>query len=283
MNEEALKEAYVSHETKEDVVPYVSNEPQEIKDAAGSQGWTDFNKWVEDGKDAKEWRPASVFIERGELFKQHASLKKRSDELTSQLKVLGDHNKKMAKVEYDKAVRELKSEKLQALENQDHQRVMDIDEELLQVKEVVNDPINLEDITFDVWQADSAHDWYKDPVMRQQADAAGSTFRQDNPEALASEVYAYAEDYVKKQNPQQFKIKDVAYSKVGSSERTTGDAGDNKERLPSIKSMPFEFRKVAESFEQQGIMSVKDYMQQTADVAKSEGKTLDEYIRSLGL
>jgi hypothetical protein len=50
------------------------------EEKAKSQGWTDLNTFVASGKDPSDWRPASVFVERGEWLRERKQLRQQVKE-----------------------------------------------------------------------------------------------------------------------------------------------------------------------------------------------------------
>jgi len=126
------EDAFVFEEEVEEGTATVVVEEDEVSpmtQKALTEGWVP----KEDFKgDEDSWVEAKEFVFRGELMdrikKQSGVINSLSDQtkdLKDALKVLGEHNKKLANVEYKKAIATLKKEKVDALEERDHGAVLD--------------------------------------------------------------------------------------------------------------------------------------------------------------
>lgn len=102
-----------------------------LEDQARAQGWVPKEEWQGTGK----WRDAEEFVERGELFgkidAQGRALKQTKDALTE----LTKHYQKVAETEYQRALKDLKAQKKEALEAADADEVLRLEDEIDQLRE----------------------------------------------------------------------------------------------------------------------------------------------------
>lgn len=109
----------------------ISPERQAVEEQARSQGWVPQDEWQGSGK----WRDAEEFVERGELFgkidSQGRALKQTREALTA----LQEHYHKMEKVSYEKALRDLKAEKKEAIASGDSDRYVELEEQIEELKD----------------------------------------------------------------------------------------------------------------------------------------------------
>ena len=103
----------------------------DLEDQARAQGWVPKDEWQGTGK----WRDADEFVERGELFgkidAQGRALKQTKDALQE----LTKHYQKVAETEYNRALKELKSQKKEALEAADADEVLRLEDEIDQLRD----------------------------------------------------------------------------------------------------------------------------------------------------
>lgn len=116
--------------------------PSKYDATARKDGWVSEKEWVEQGKDPDDWVGAAEFVRRGELMNrikgQSKALKaseKRQKELEERVRVIAEHNAKISQVAYEKAKKELKRARREAIDERDHETVEDIDEKLDELEE----------------------------------------------------------------------------------------------------------------------------------------------------
>lgn len=169
-NTDGTQEA--SQETNAVDTPQYSDSEQR----ALAQGWVPEDQFTGSGK----WRSAEEFLDRGELFskidEQHRRI--RAQEQTTQ--ELKKHLERVRKNEYDRALTTLRAEKKVAARAGDTEALVEIDEQIEDLKEkertetvVEVQPINSQpDPVFVVWQ--NKNSWYNtDKAMKVFADAIG--------------------------------------------------------------------------------------------------------------
>lgn len=255
--------------TADDKAPNEGNLTSAQEELARAQGWKPLAEF--DGDEA-EWVPPEVFIMKGRLFKtihgqkqEIKGLRKAVDDMASLLK--------QAKEQAIKTTRdELRQAKAQALSDQDHNKVVQIDEQMLELKQketelkeetaVAEAAGNQYAEYYKEWV--SGNNWYlANRDMRADADMYGQSYLNSNPSADPDEVFRYVEKKIKKEYADEFvqKSEETGRSKVGAvvNSRTTTTPDSSTKKL-SIKSLSAEEREVALNFARLGIMSVEDYI-----------------------
>lgn len=191
----------------------------DIELQASEKGWVPEKEW--DG-DPEEWRPAKEFLDRGELMDRISNQTKQINQydskiqaLEANLKQLAEHNKKVAKLEYDKAMEELKKQKASALDLGDHTAVVEIDDKMSDLKETKKETETLEtqepvqatgphpEVT--AWMADNT--WYNtDVALQGAADAIARQYLATNPaaEGTPAVVLNHVKEQIVKEFPDKF-------------------------------------------------------------------------------
>lgn len=149
-------------------------EPQlsEIEEQALAHGWKPKEEFEADPENAgKKWRTAEDFMDRKSLFDRLDSYNKEVRTLKRGITALSEHNKKIERLAYERALRELKAERTKAIEENDLEKVEEIRDQMEVLKEqhkqiqsqpqVTNEP----DPRFVQWV--EKNKWYTtDPDMR---------------------------------------------------------------------------------------------------------------------
>lgn len=103
-----------------------------IEEKAMAEGWVPQDEWE---GDPDQWRPAKEFLDRGELFKKIEDQNRTIKEFKRVLEDMKQHNAKIREVEYQRALKALKEQKKEALENGDADAVVRLDDQIDLVKE----------------------------------------------------------------------------------------------------------------------------------------------------
>jgi len=190
----------------------VQEAPQEaqapsIEDVAKEQGWRPKEEYE---GDPSKWVSAETFVAKGELIEKIEALGK---ELKSQKKanqMLLEHHQKIKVSEFQRAVEFLKTEKKRAYEEGDVDRIMEIDDQIANVKEtqkmqqnqaVIEEPDPHPE--FLTWTKENR--WYeKDSELREEADILGTTYAKRNPNKTPLEVLEWTSKQIKKIYPDKF-------------------------------------------------------------------------------
>lgn len=172
---------------------------------ARSQGWVGEDEW--EGPEG-EWRPAVVFNERGEYFKTMSTQKRDIKKLKAEVNEMGRVMSSIREDERSKVIQELEHEKLDALEEENFAKVVEVDKQLAQaqdelkaageVKESYSQDPNADYNAELMKQWNTDNSWYRDNAeMRDYADIlAGGMLKRDpnvDPETMLAKVRSETE------------------------------------------------------------------------------------------
>lgn len=102
-----------------------------VEEQARAQGWVPEDEYTGTGK----WRSAQEFVDRGELFGKIESQNKELKAIRETLAQFKDHHSKVQEAAYKKAIADLKAKKKEALVEGDADLVIEVDEQLHEVKQ----------------------------------------------------------------------------------------------------------------------------------------------------
>ena len=251
-----------------------------IEEKALDKGWRPEDEWT---GEPDQWRTAKEFLDRGELMDrisdQTRQLRGQKDELENiktALKEMGTHNSKIAEKEYDKAMLDLKSLKVQAMEVDDYEQIVEVDEQIQELKEAKKEvgatpaaPTVHPDI--ETWM--SENQWYgRDVIMRGAADSISQEYLNMNPEARdkPKDVLQYVEKVMREEFPHKFDEKltqrrrPTATSEVG--EPMARSASKGKYTARDMNSMQ---KKICRTFIEAGAFKTEqEYVDQLVSLGE---------------
>ncbi len=233
-----------------------------IEDTAKAQGWRPIEEF--DG-DKSKWVSAETFVAKGELIGKIETLGKKLKDADKAIKMLTEHHQKVKESEFKRAVDYLKAQKKQAYETGDVDKIIEIDEKILEAKEAQKNIPKDEEVKPDVhpsfqkWQEENS--WYTtDSEMRQDADAFGNAYAANNPNKDPEEVLEYVTRKIKKLYKDKFenpnRVKASAVEGGGNRQESTNDSFQLSE----------EEKKVMNTFIRMGVMSKEDYIKELKKV-----------------
>ena len=204
-------------ETPEEEVVQLSPLEEEAK----SQGWLPKEEWEAAGNDPDEWRSAKEFKDRGELYKSIHTAKRELQQTKQALTALQRHHKHVFEQAHNKAVKELKKARREALRDGEVERVDEIEQDLEVLenehkeaaKEFEQAPAVQTGVhpSFEAWLP--ANRWYeKDAELRDYADFVGLKYSKDHPGVSPEEVLKHVSQRVKNQFPDKFGARRAAPS-----------------------------------------------------------------------
>lgn len=239
-------------------------EPNEIEQRAMSMGWRPQTEWQgneDDFIDAKE------FVRRKPLFDKIESTTKRLRGVEETLNQLASHHQKVKELEYQRALKELRTEKRAALKDGDTITALELEDKMdemaetrqQEVQQISQKPAAQASPEFLVWV--QSNDWYlKDPDMHDFADGTAAAFIKRNSlqgiQLTEEEVFNHVLDKVRKAYPEKFDNP----NRHRPSTVATGDR--NGKGTKSTYKLSDEEEAVARNFEKQGIMSREDYIKE---------------------
>lgn len=161
-------------------------------------------------------RSAHEYLDRSSFFKKIEAQNQIINNLNKDVKFLVERNKTAQKVAYDQALKDLKAQKRQALEADDHDAVIEIDEQIMATRDAAkaeeqdatdNENDNTNDSTpdpqFESWSENNQ--WYHaNPEMHDVADAIGRRYVTNNPKASVMQVLKYVEGEIRNMYSDQF-------------------------------------------------------------------------------
>lgn len=250
-------------QTEENQDQIVEQTPQSIEDTAREQGWKPKEEF---GGDVSKWVSAETFVAKGELIDRIESLGKKLKDNDKTIAMLKEHHAKVKETEFKRAVDFLKSQKKAAYESGDVDRIMEIDDQIAEVKETQRAqeqqekqaPQSNED--FQSWVSENK--WYeKNSEMRSDADTFGEAYFRNNPSKTPSEVLEYVSKKIKKAYPEEFTNQNRT--------RPSGVEGGGGTRQATSRdsfSLSEEETRVMNTFIRNGIMTKEDYIRQVKEM-----------------
>jgi hypothetical protein len=239
----------------------ISNEPTytEAEQQAMAQGWVPKDQYSGTGR----WRSAEDFLDRGELFATIDSHKRRADQLDRTLNDLKKHYKKVSQTEYNRALSTLREEKIQALDNGDTRKAVEIDEQIAEAKEDFTKSVQEFDAQpaqpqgpapeFVVWVARNS--WYQnDPVMKGAADAIGDDVVAKTGERNPTKILLEVERRIKQEFPHKFN--NANRGKPG----TVEGGGSKGGRSEDAFKLNDDEKRVMEKFVKHGVLTRDEYI-----------------------
>ena len=246
----------------------------EVEARAREQGWVAKEEWVASGRDPADWRPADIFVDRGELLGKIKSQSSEMRELKSMVTYLAQQNQKLYEAGYQRAIAELEAARDQAVEASDHKAVRELDRQIREHEKAMND-VKKAQPTIDpnlVRQQAQEHyeefisrnPWYtKDEALQDWANGAAVKIRSQNPTATDKEIYRLLEQNVRKTFPDKFK-RVGAPSPDGASNRSAGsparkDGNSDFEAL--LAELPEAEAQIARNLVKRGHVTKEKFMQ----------------------
>ena len=212
-----------------------------VDEQAAAQGHVTVEQWKEQGRDPADWKDAKTFLREGEMISR---IKKQGDaidryknelgEVKTVLKDLTEHHRKIAQLEREKAIKELKSRKVSALRDDDHEAVIEIDEQIedLKVDEkkeaqvAAAQPAVPPEVT--QWLNDPKNAWYEeDPDLNFDADKLFN-FKLKKGRTDFGKMLQEVEDEIQKRHPAKFKKNVGAQRTAIVDKETDGRPGTSK-------------------------------------------------------
>lgn len=248
---------------------------------ARAGGWVPKEEWqgAED-----EWVDYREFNFRGELMEriqsQTKALKKSDKtvgELKQAIKALGEHNAKIAEMQYDRAMRSLRKEKANAIAEQDSDKIAEIEENIDKLNAAkANSKFDF-DITeeptqatpnpeFLNWQARPENSWYgKDTPMTATADALAVQFAQERSgNYTPRELLEHVDRQLRKEFPHKF-----GGSAGRVSESSAQGASRSRSKKFSARDLNEEQRAIGRRFVEAGAFKeIQEYVDQLADLGE---------------
>lgn len=246
----------------EPVVEPVVVEPElnEIEIKATEMGWNP------EGVEGKKNLSADEFIDRQELYNEIHSLKRSVKTQKKQYEDLSEHYNKVAEHEREKAIKELKSQKKVALENDDYDAVVEIDDKILDAKtseQNSKQTQNVDNDIFDKWV--TTNTWYdKNDEMKEMADDLGALYYNQNPNQSLDDIYKKVTERVQKMYPKEFS--NPNRDKPNAVEGAQNSSKRSTKKRYTANDLNDVQRKVMNRFVKSGVLTEEQYVE---DLAKT--------------
>lgn len=252
-------EQTVSEGSENQEAPQISATEQ----AARDQGWVpkeDFNG------DEHRWVDAGEFLRRGELFGKIESQNKELKAIRETLAQFKDHHSKVQETAYKKALADLKAKKAEALIEGDAQLVVEVDDQLAEIREqqrvIKQQPVHQEapqeHPVFVAWKQKNS--WYENNrPMRGWADNRGVELASEG--KSPDEVLRIVEQEIRKEFPNRFE-------NPNRTKPSTVENGVQKGRSEGAFELTPEQTQAMKKFVKMGLMTEKEYIDDLKAVSK---------------
>jgi len=259
----------------EKVVEKVEDEQNQYSETelkAMEEGWIPPDRFDKD-EQGKEFISAEKYLENGSFFKKINALKQEVESTKKTLANINEHHRKVQdhelkkmQHEYEERISALKAEKIKALDEGDSQRVVDIDEQILNTaRPQVPAPVN-SDAVLSEWKRENT--WYeKDEFLADEADILASQYAHRGIPLEAALVKI--KNHLTTKFPERFENKQRS---AAPAVEGGGSPKPATSQNVSAKNLSTEERQVYDDFKRMGIFKTdaeeKKYLQ---DVIKLRG------------
>lgn len=247
------QEQQEQQDTQSDRQTETPDNPVEV--VARKMGWMPKEEYH---GDPDKWVDAQLYLERSpQFYDKNRKLSRKVRELEGTVANLTEHYRKVEQNAYQRAMEDLKRAKVQALEEGNHAKVVEIDDQMNKIKPgpAVNPAPRGPDPAFEKWV--ERNSWYTDDEeMADTADSIGLRYAQLNPDKDPEEVFEYTERRIKKLFPDKFKNPNRERPSPVESSRNTKATS----RKPQWRDLPEHFQKAGDKFVRQGVMTREQYI-----------------------
>lgn len=236
---------------EQDVAEESTPEYSEVELEAIEHGWNP------EGVEGKRNLSAEEFLDRQPLYDDLRSQKKQIKRLNEGVEALKKHYETQLERDRTRIINELKAAKKAALESENYDAVIDIDDQIAETQAQAKKPATNED--FSDWVEDN--EWYNtDSEMKEYADMVGAGYYQNHPNKSVSEVYNYVSDEVKKRFPEKFGGNPARQKPSPVEGAAKGRQGTSKQY--SEKDLPEQDRQIMNTIVRSGAMTKQEYLKQ---------------------
>lgn len=235
-----------TREVVDDVENYTESEIQAME-----------HGWNPEGVEGKKHLSAEEFLDRQPLYDDIRSLKKQTRKLQDGIEAMKTMQDGIRAREREKTIRELQASKKVALENENYDAVLEIDEYIAATRaEPIGPKTN---VVFEQWV--DKNEWYhEDTERRQYADMIGAAIYQKNPNRPINEVYAEVGKEVRARFPEKFgnNNRERPSPVEGAGKGRTGRTSSKY----SARDLPEGDRKIMETIVRSGAMTKDEYLKE---------------------
>lgn len=249
-----------------------SSEPSQSEVKARRLGWLPQEEFK---GDPEQWRDADAFLKRGEeihgflkadLDRLHGTITQRDREIVEMRQAMEEfrkfHNETEARA-YKRAIEELKALKAQAVEEGNGNKVVEIDDQLSQLKEAQHkketipepktEQVNQEYLD---WLPENR--WYADDLELQQlADDFGEVIKKRQPNLVGKAFLNEVTKRVKEAAPDKFENPARKNTAVGTNSDSRPAGGKRKK---GYNDLPSEAKAACDKMVKQKLLTVDEYL-----------------------
>lgn len=269
MTEETQTEVVEPVVTTETVDTDTVNTEPSIEDRAREQGWKPKEEF--DG-DTSKWVSAETFVAKGELIDKIESLGKRLKDNDRTIAMLKEHHARVKETEFKNAVAFLKSQKKEAYENGDVDKIIEIDDKIAEVRdtqkrqqqEIESSQSGEGEAHPDFIAWTNENKWYeRNSEMKTDADMIGAAYKRNNPNKTPQEILDHVSGKIRKMYPDEFQNQ--------NRNRPSAVEGGGQRQVASRDAFALsdEEKKVMNTFIRQGIMTKEEYINEIKKVRGS--------------
>jgi len=216
--------------------------------------------WNPEGVEGKKNLTAEEFMDRKVLYDDLRALKRRNKRLEEKYSALDQHYQHVAQKEREKVIAELKAAKANALAEDDYESVVEIDEKLVEARNVPKAETTQEaaNEAFSEWKQENT--WYDtDPEMRAYADMIGTGYFSQNDKPDLEEVYNFVGKEVRKRFKEKFSEPQKRPNLVEGANK--GRSAPSRSKY-SVKDLPEEDRQIMRTLVRSGVLSEEKYLKE---------------------
>lgn len=243
MAEEKLELDTIKPEEKEGEGEQFSEEEQK----AYEKGWR-----PQDEYEGDEWIEAKEFNARAPLYEGLSKANKRIKKMEAAFKEFAAHNKKIEAASYEKAKEDIKAARIQALENEEFGKAVDLEDKARELESQATATIGDEPKAFTEWKEQNS--WYEDDAdLAIYADGLGGRLQQKTYES-EGDFYKAVTAGVKKAFPHKFKPLPRSGHAPG------GGDGGGKKKGNKYSRLNDDQRKVCREFVEMGVITQEKFI-----------------------
>lgn len=235
----------------------------EVEQKAHDMGWRPLEEYE---GDEDQWVDAKEFVGRAPLYEGLSKQSKKIKTMEKMLETLTEQNKRIAENAKKEALLELKQQRIQALDEGDAARAVELEDKARELEaEPVEDANEQggETAKFKEWREENS--WFDDDLdLRIYANGYGQQLYQASPEMSEEDLYAKVTEKVKEVFPEKFGKKSKKLPNRGNPSGGQGAGrargGNNKFNL-----LTPEQKKMCREFVAQGLFTEESYIKSLED------------------
>lgn len=227
--------------------------------------------WKPEGVEGKPKISAGEFLRNESFFDKIANQNKTINSLESQLNEVIKQHTKIAEIEREKALNELKQAKKEAYENEDFDKVVEIDDKIAEAKSIDTSAETKTgtyiDPAFAPWQAQNP--WYdqeKDPALFVEA----TMYAQQVAQTLGVEgvpLYEAVKSEMAARHPEKFGMSSKKTATVEGAARGPRPRAGEKRKF-TRKDLNETQRRVCDRYVKSGVMTEEEYITDLAAIGE---------------